>query len=110
MGRTQQAKQRGGRYRFSINKSIIKSCTIEPNLNKAIEFMSIKLNLTNNESMMVSVYYSKQESRFTKKESENEFNQILIYIKNYIDSNTYVLTFGDFNSKIGKGKEGVDSK
>ena len=30
-----------------INKSIIKSCTIEPNLNKTIEFMSIRLNLTN---------------------------------------------------------------
>ena len=33
--------------------------------------MSIKLNLTNNESMMVCLYYGKQESRSTKKESEN---------------------------------------
>ena len=53
----------------------------QPNLNKTIEFMSIKLNLTNNESMMVRVYYGKQESRSTKKESENKFNQILIYTK-----------------------------
>ena len=59
MCRTQQAKQGKGRY------------TIQPNLNKTIEFMSIKLNLTNNESMMVCLYYGKQESRSTKKESEN---------------------------------------
>ena len=95
MGRTQQAKQG-----FLINKSIIKSCTIEPNLNKTIEFMSTKLNLANNESMMVCLYYGKQESRSTKKESENEFNQISTYTKNCIDSNSYVLVLGDFNAKI----------
>ena len=32
--------------------------------------MSIKLNLTDNESMMVCLYYGKQESRSTKKESD----------------------------------------
>ena len=53
----------------------------QPNLNKTIEFMSIKINLTNNESMMVRVYYGKQESRSTKKESENKFNQISTYTK-----------------------------
>ena len=42
---------------FLIKKSIIKSCNIQPNLNKTIEFMSIKLNLTNNESMLVHVNY-----------------------------------------------------
>ena len=55
---------------FLINKSIIKSCTTEPNLNKTIEFMSIKLNLTNNESMMVCLYYGKEESRSTKKSNQ----------------------------------------
>ena len=69
--------------------------------------MSLKLNLTSNESMMACVYYSKQESRFTKKEPENVFNQILICIKNCVDSNTYVLILGDFNAKIGKDKEGI---
>ena len=52
---------------FLIEKSIIKSCTIEPILYKTIEFISIKLNLTNNESMMVCLYYGKQESKSTKK-------------------------------------------
>ena len=32
--------------------------------------MSIKLNLTNNESMMVCLYYGKQESRSTKKKNQ----------------------------------------
>ena len=36
----------------------------------------MKLNLTNNELMMICVYYGKQESRSKKKRSENEFNQI----------------------------------
>ena len=36
--------------------------------------MSIKLSLTTNKSMMVCLYYGKQESRSTKKESEKEFN------------------------------------
>ena len=52
---------------FLINNSIIKSCTFERNLNKTIKFMSVKLNLTNNESMMVSLYCGKQEPRSTKK-------------------------------------------
>ena len=64
--------------------------------------MSIKPNLTNNESIMVCIYYGNQESRSTKKKSENKFNQISTYIKNCIDSNTYVLIAGDFNAKIGK--------
>ena len=42
-----------------------------------------------------------------KKESENEFNQILTYTKNCIDSNTYVLILGDFNAKIGNGEERI---
>ena len=62
MGRTQQAKQGGGGIGFLINKSVIKLCTIQTNLSKMIEFMSKKLNLTNNESMTVCVYYGKQES------------------------------------------------
>ena len=41
----------GGGIGFLINKCIIKSCTIEQNLNKTFEFMSIKLNLTNNENL-----------------------------------------------------------
>ena len=36
--------------------------------------------------MMVCLYYGKQESRSTKKESENEFNQTSIITKNCIDS------------------------
>ena len=69
MGRTQQVKQGRERHRI-FNKSIIKSCTIELNFNKTIEFMSTKLNLTINESMMICVYYGEQVSRSTKKESE----------------------------------------
>ena len=90
LGLKRQNKDRRG-IGFLINKSVIKSCTIEPNLNKAIEFMSIKLSLTNNELIMVCLYYGKQESRSTKKESENEFNQISTCIKNCTDSNSYVL-------------------
>ena len=56
---------------------------------------------------MVCLYYDKQESRSTKKESENEFNQISIYTKNCIDSNAYVLMLGDFNAKIINDKEGI---
>ena len=57
--------------------------------------------------MMVCLYYGKQESRSTKKESENEFNQISIYTKNCTDSNAYVLMLGDFNAKIINDKEGI---
>ena len=90
-----------------INKSIIKSCTIDPNLNKTVEFMSIKLNLTNNESMMICLYYGKQDSRSTKKESENEFNRISTYTRHSIDNNSYVPILGDFNAKIGNDQEGI---
>ena len=71
--------------------------------------MSVKLNLPNNESIIVCLYYGKQEPRLKKKkkESENEFNQILTYTKNCIDSNTYVLILGDFNAKIGNGEERI---
>ena len=65
MDRAQHAKQGGGGIVFLMNKSIIKSCTTEPKLNTAIEFMSVKPNLTNNISMMVCSYYGKQESRST---------------------------------------------
>ena len=65
MDRAQHAKQGGGGIVFLMNKSIIKSCTTEPNLNTVIEFMSLKPNLTNNISMMVCSYYGKQESRST---------------------------------------------
>ena len=76
IGLNRQNKDEGV-IEFLINKFVIKSCTIAQNLNKTIhEFMSIKLNLTNNESMMVCLYCGKQESRSTKKESKNEFNQI----------------------------------
>ena len=56
-----------------MNNSIVKSCTIELNLNKTIEFISIKLNLTNDKSMMVCLYYGKQESRSTKKNQKTNF-------------------------------------
>ena len=56
---------------------------------------------------MVWIYYGKQESRSTKKESENEFNQISRCIKECIDSNTYVPVLGDCNAKIGKDEEGI---
>ena len=61
---------------------------MQPNLNKTIEFMSIKLNFTNNES-------------------ENKFNQISTYTKSCIDNNTYVLVLGDFIAKIGKDEENI---
>ena len=105
-GLNRKNKERGG-IGFSINKFIIKSYTIEPNLNKTIEFMSIKLSLTNDESMMVCLYYGKQESISTKKNKKMNFDQISTYTKNCIDSNTYVLILGDFNSKIGNGKEDI---
>ena len=69
--------------------------------------MSVKLNLTNKESMMVCLHCGKQESRSTKKDSENEFNQIPTYSRNCINSNTYVLILGDFNGKIGNDEEGI---
>ena len=45
----------------------------------------------------------------TKKESENEFNQISTYRKNCIDNNSYVLILGDFNAKIGNDQEGIEN-
>ena len=106
IGLNRQNKEGGG-IGFLINKSTIKSYTIETNLNKTIGFISVKLNLSNNKPMMVCLYYGKQESRSTKKKSENEFNQISIYTKNCIDSNAYVLMLGDFNAKIINDKEGI---
>ena len=105
-GLNSQNKKRRG-IEFLINKFIIKSCTIEPKLNKAIEFMSARLNLTNNESMMVCLYYGKQESRSTKKEPENELNQISTYTKNCIDSNSYVLILSGFNAKVGNEEQDI---
>ena len=105
-GLNSQNKKRRG-IGFLINKFIIKSCTIEPKLNKAIEFMSARLNLTNNESMMVCLYYGKQESRPTKKEPENELNQISTYTKNCIDSNSYVLILSGFNAKVGNEEQDI---
>ena len=58
-GQDSTGKIDGGNVAFLIKKSIIKSCTIEPNLNKTIKFMSIKPNLTNNESTMVYVMANK---------------------------------------------------
>ena len=55
--------------------------------------------------MMACLYHGKQESRSTKKESENEFNEISTYIKNCIDNNSYVLILGDFNAKIGNDQD-----
>ena len=46
-------------------------------------------------------------SKKKKKGSENEFNQISTYIKNFIDNNIYVPMFGDFNAKIGKDEEDI---
>ena len=69
--------------------------------------MSIKLNLTNNESMMICLSYGKQDSRSTKKESENEFNRISTYTRHCIDNNSYVPILGDFNAKIGNDQEGI---
>ena len=109
IGLNRQNKDEGV-IEFLINKFVIKSCTIAQNLNKTIhEFMSIKLNLTNNESMMVCLYYGKEESRSTKKQSENKFNQISTYTKNCIDNNSYVLILGDFNAKIGNDQEGIEN-
>ena len=105
-GLNRKNKERGG-IGFSINKFIIKSYTIEPNLNKTIEFMSIKLSLTNDESMMVCLYYDKQESISTKKNQKMNFDHMSTYTKNCIDNNTHVLILGDFNAKIGNGKEGI---
>ena len=105
-GLNSQNKKRRG-IGFLINKFIIKSCTIEPKLNKAIEFMSTRLNLTNNESMMVCLYYGKQESRSTKKEPENELNQISTYTKNCIDSNSYALILSGFNAKVGNEEQDI---
>ena len=105
-GLNSQNKKRRGTG-FLINKFIIKSCTIEPKLNKAIEFMSTRLNLTNNESLMVCLYYGKQESKSTKKEPENELNQISTYTKNCIDSNSYVLILSGFNAKVGNEEQDI---
>ena len=60
-----------------------------------------------NQWWFVYIYYGKQESTSTKKESENEFNQISTYIKNCIDSSTYIHILGDFNAKIGKDEESI---
>ena len=57
--------------------------------------------------MIVCLYYGKQESRSTKKESENEYNQISRYTKNCIDSNSYGLILGDFNTKIGNDQKDI---
>ena len=85
IGLNRQNKEGGG-IGFLINKSIIQSCTIDTNLNKTFEFMSVKLSLTNNQSMMFIL----RQTRILinkKNKSENEFNQISTYTKNRIDSN-----------------------
>ena len=70
VGLNRQNKE-GGDIGFFINRSIIKSCTIEPNLNKTIEFTSTKLNLTSNESMIAYFMAIKNLDRQKNKQKTN---------------------------------------
>ena len=97
----------GGEIGFLTKNHTIKSCFVEPQTNDGIEAMTIRLELKQNKSIIIYIYYGKQESKTTKQEAKNEFDYLSQHISKYLQSGNELLLLGDFIAKIGNDKNGI---
>ena len=65
IGKIRQERDGGGVGKL-IKDTLINGITIEPITAKNIELLLLKLNLNNNEYLIIMIYYGKQESRTNK--------------------------------------------
>ena len=97
----------GGGIGFLINNNIVKSCFVEPQTNEGIEIMTIRLELKQNKTIIICIYYRKQETKTTKQEARHEFDYLSQHILRYLQSDNRLLLLGDFNAKIGNDEHGI---
>ena len=50
----------GGGTGFLINSNIVKSCFVEPQTNDGIEIMTVRLELKENKTITIYIYYGKE--------------------------------------------------
>ena len=58
----------GGGVGIWIKDTLINGITIEPTTAKTIEILLLKINLSDNEYLIIMIYYVKQESRKNQKQ------------------------------------------
>ena len=58
-----------GEIGFLINNNIVKSCFVEPQTNEGIEIMTIRLELKQNKTIIICIYYGKRNQN--KKQEMN---------------------------------------
>ena len=58
----------GGEVGIWIKDTLINGITIEPITAKTIEILLLKINLSDNEYLIIMIYYVKQESRKNQKQ------------------------------------------
>ena len=66
IGLNREDKHCGG-IGFLINNNIVKSCFVEPQTNDGIEIMTNRLELKQNKTIIICIYYGKQETKTTTK-------------------------------------------
>ena len=68
MGWKKHKRERdGGGVGIWIKHTLINGMTIEPITAKTIEILLLKINLNDNEYLIIMIYYGKQESRTNKR-------------------------------------------
>ena len=61
-------ERHGGGVGIWIKDTLINGITIEPITAKTIEILLLKINLSDNEYLIIMIYYVKQESRKNQKQ------------------------------------------
>ena len=69
--------------------------------------MTIRLKLKQNKTIIICIYYEKQETKTTKQEARHEFDYLSQHILRYLQSDKNLLVLGDFNAKIGNDEHGI---
>ena len=69
--------------------------------------MTIRLKLKQNKTIIICIYYEKQETKTTKREARHEFDYLSQHILRYLQSYKNLLVLGDFNAKIGNDEHGI---
>ena len=91
-----------------MNNNIVKSCFVDPQTNDGIlELMPIRLELKWNKTIIICIYYGKQETKTTKQEAKRESDYLSQHISKYLQSDNHVLLLGNFNAKIGNDEHGI---
>ena len=98
----------GGGIAFLINNNKVKSFFEEPQANDGtLEIMTIRLELKQNKTIMICIYYGEQETKTNKQEAKKEFDYLSQHISKYLQNDNHLLLLGDFNAKIGNDEHGV---